>query len=115
LMAETLDLGTEHFDPSNLEFTSVDVGNRATNIIPGQARARFNIRFNDRHSQASLKQWIETRCVQAARGDVTCEVQYAQGNSDAFLTRPGAFVDLVSQAVAEVTGKRPALSTSGGT
>lgn len=115
LMAETLDIGTKHFDPSNLEFTSVDVGNRATNIIPGQARARFNIRFNDRHSQASLKQWIETRCVQAARGDVTCEVQYAQGNSDAFLTQPGPFVDLVSEAVAEVTGKRPALSTSGGT
>lgn len=115
LMSESLDFGTDHFDASNLEFTSVDVGNRATNIIPGQARARFNIRFNDRHTQASLKQWIETRCVQAARGDVTCEVEYAQGNSEAFLTQPGPFVSMVAAAVAEVTGRRPALSTSGGT
>jgi len=115
LMSESLDFGTEHFDASNLEFTSVDVGNRATNIIPGQAHARFNIRFNDRHTQSSLKQWIETRGVQAARGDVTCSVEYAQGNSDAFLTQPGPFVNLVTDAVAEVTGRRPALSTSGGT
>jgi succinyl-diaminopimelate desuccinylase len=115
LMSESLDYGTAHFDASNLEFTSVDVGNRATNIIPGQARARFNIRFNDRHTQASLKQWIETRCVQAARGDVTCAVEYAQGNSDAFITQPGPFVNMVADAVAEVTGRRPALSTSGGT
>ena len=115
LMAESLDFGTEHFDPSNLEFTSVDVGNRATNVIPGQAEARFNIRFNDRHTQSSLKSWLEARCVQAARGDVTCQIQYAQGNSDAFLTKPGPFVDLVGAAVAEVTGRTPALSTSGGT
>ncbi|MCC7346921.1 MAG: succinyl-diaminopimelate desuccinylase, partial [Variibacter sp.] len=115
LMAETLDFGTEHFDASNLEFTSVDVGNRATNVIPGQARARFNIRFNDRHTLGSLKTWIETRCVQAARGDVTCQVDYAQGNSEAFLTKPGPFVDMLSDAIAAVTGRKPALSTSGGT
>jgi succinyl-diaminopimelate desuccinylase len=115
LMSETLDFGTDHFDASNLEFTSVDVGNRATNVIPGQARARFNIRFNDRHSLASLKTWIETRCVQAARGDVTCQVDYAQGNSESFLTKPGAFVDILSGAIAEVTGRKPELSTSGGT
>jgi succinyl-diaminopimelate desuccinylase len=115
LMSETLDYGTDHFDASNLEFTSVDVGNRATNVIPGQARARFNIRFNDRHSQASLKTWIETRCTQAARGDVTCQVDYAQGNSDSFLTRPGPFVDLLVGAISEVTGRKPELSTSGGT
>jgi succinyl-diaminopimelate desuccinylase len=115
LMSETLDFGTEHFDPSNLEFTSVDVGNRAVNVIPGQARARFNIRFNDRHTQESLKNWLEARCAQAARGDVTCTLEYAQGNSDAFLTQPGPFVDIVSDAIAEVTGRKPALSTSGGT
>jgi succinyl-diaminopimelate desuccinylase len=115
LMSETLDFGTPHFDPSNLEFTSVDVGNRAVNVIPGQARARFNIRFNDRHTQDSLKSWLAARCAQAARGDVTCTLDYAQGNSDAFLTQPGPFVDLVAGAVAEVTGRKPALSTSGGT
>jgi succinyl-diaminopimelate desuccinylase len=115
LMSETLDDGTAHFQPSNLEFTSVDVGNRATNVIPGQARARFNIRFNDRHTLASLKTWIETRCVQAARGDVTCAVEYANGNSESFITQPGPFVDIVANAIAEVTGRKPELSTSGGT
>jgi succinyl-diaminopimelate desuccinylase len=115
LMAESLDYGTDHFDASNLEFTSVDVGNRATNIIPSQARARFNIRFNDRHTQASLKSWIAARCAQAARDDVTWTVEYAAGNSDAFLTRPGPFVDQVAEAIAAVTGQKPELSTSGGT
>jgi succinyl-diaminopimelate desuccinylase len=115
LMSESLDHGTEHFDASNLEFTSVDVGNRAVNVIPGQARARFNIRFNDRHTQGSLKSWLEARCAQAADNDATCEIAYERGNSDAFLTRPGPFVDTVAQAVAEVTGRRPQLSTSGGT
>ena len=115
LKGEPLDNGSELFDASNLEFTSIDVGNRTVNLIPAEARARFNIRFNDRHTQGSLKQWIETRCVQAARGDVTCSVEYAQGNSDAFLAQPGPFVNLVADAVAEVTGRRPALSTSGGT
>src|SRR5690606_10674705 len=97
------------------EFTSVDVGNRAVNVIPGQARARFNIRFNDRHTQESLKSWLAARCAQAARGDVTCTLDYAEGNSDAFLTEPGPFVDIVASAVTAVTGRKPALSTSGGT
>ncbi|HET9903484.1 MAG TPA: succinyl-diaminopimelate desuccinylase [Xanthobacteraceae bacterium] len=115
LMSETLDFGTEHFDASHLEFTSVDVGNRAVNVIPAQARARFNIRFNDRHTQDSLKRWLEARCAQAARGDVTVALDYADGNSDAFLTPPGPFVELVSAAITDVTGRKPALSTSGGT
>ena len=115
LMSESLDYGTEHFDPSNLEFTSVDVGNRTVNLIPGQARARFNIRFNDRHTQSSLKSWLEARCVKAAGGDVTWQIEYMRGNSEAFLTEPGRFVDLVASAVEEVTGRRPALATSGGT
>ena len=115
LMSDTLDYGTEHFDPSNLEFTSVDVGNRATNVIPAQASARFNIRFNDRHTQESLKGWIEARAAQAAGNDVKCSFRYADGGSEAFLTRPGPFLDLVVQAVSEATGRKPALSTSGGT
>jgi succinyl-diaminopimelate desuccinylase len=115
LMSESLDHGTDHFDASNLEFTSVDVGNRAVNVIPGQARARFNIRFNDRHTQGSLRSWLEARCAQAAANDVAYEIAYERGNSDAFLTRPGPFVETVAQAVEEVVGRRPQLSTSGGT
>src|SRR5580704_2652383 len=66
LMAEPIDRATEHFDPSNLEFTSVDVGNRTVNLIPGEARARFNIRYNDLHSPESLMALIEQRCAAAA-------------------------------------------------
>ncbi len=67
LMTEPLDQGSAHFEPSNLEFTSVDVGNPVVNLIPGEARARFNIRFNDCHDQASLKSLVETRAQAAAR------------------------------------------------
>ena len=115
LMSETLDYGSEHFDPSNLEFTSVDVGNRVTNVIPAQASARFNIRFNDRHTLTSLQSWIEARCAQAAGNDANWQFEYAAGNSEAFFTPPGPFLDLVAQSVADVTGRRPNLSTTGGT
>ena len=70
IMAEPLDRGTDHFDPSNLEFTSVDVGNRTVNLIPAEARARFNIRYNDLHTPESLKALIEKRCA-AAAGNAT--------------------------------------------
>src|SRR5262249_45563792 len=68
LISEPLDRSTEHFGPSNLEFTSIDIGNTTVNLIPNEARARFNIRFNDAHSQQSLKVLIEKRA-QAAAGD----------------------------------------------
>jgi succinyl-diaminopimelate desuccinylase len=115
LMAEPLDQGTEHFDASNLEFTSVDVGNRTVNLIPGEARARFNIRFNDCHTQETLRRLIDTRCREAAAGKVRWRLEFEPSNSDVFLTKPGPFVDLVAAAVAEVTGHEPARSTAGGT
>jgi succinyl-diaminopimelate desuccinylase len=114
MMAEPLDRGTEHFDPSNLEFTSVDVGNRTVNLIPGEARARFNIRYNDLHTPESLKRLIEARCA-AAAGAVRWRVEYLPSNSWVFLTQPGPFIDLVADAIAAATGRRPKLSTSGGT
>jgi len=115
LMAQPLDRGTEHFAGSNLEFTSVDVGNRTVNLIPGEARARFNIRFNDRHTQETLKHLIEARCREAAAGKVRWRLEFEPSNSDVFLTQPGPFVDLVAGAVAEITGHEPARSTAGGT
>jgi succinyl-diaminopimelate desuccinylase len=114
LQGEPLDRGNDHFDPSNLEFTSVDVGNKTVNVIPGEARARFNIRFNDEHSQASLRQLIEQRAVKAGEG-IRWRIDWEPSNADAFLTAPGPFVDLVSGAIEEVTGRKPKLSTSGGT
>ncbi|RAI34885.1 succinyl-diaminopimelate desuccinylase [Rhodoplanes serenus] len=114
LMGEPLDHGTEHFDPSNLEITSIDVGNPTVNVIPAEARARFNIRFNDRHTFASLKALVEARAAAAAQG-ARWRIDWEPSNADAFVTAPGAFVDTVRDAIVMVTGRTPVLSTSGGT
>ena len=110
-----LDQGSEHFAPSNLEFTSVDVGNPTVNLIPGEARARFNIRYNDRHSQTALKTLIEHRAQAAAAGRVHYAFDWQPSNADVFVTKPGPFTELAASAIAEVTGRKPKLSTSGGT
>jgi succinyl-diaminopimelate desuccinylase len=115
LMAEPLDRGSENFGPSNLEFTSIDIGNAIVNLIPGEARARFNIRFNDCHSQDSLKALVEQRTQAAAGERVRWRIDWEPSNADAFLTRPGPFVDLVVGAIKEVSGRQPELSTTGGT
>jgi succinyl-diaminopimelate desuccinylase len=110
-----LDDGSALFAPSNLEFTSIDVGNATVNLIPGEARARFNIRFNDRHSQAALRTLIEQRAQAAAAGRVHYSFEWQPSNADVFVTKPGPFTDLAVAAIAEVTGRKPRLSTSGGT
>src|SRR5215469_9706420 len=110
-----LDDGSEHFSPSHLEFTSVDVGNATVNLIPGEARARFNIRYNDRHSQTALKTLIERRAKDAAAGRIRYLFDWQPSNADVFVTKPGPFTELAVAAIAEVTGCAPRLSTSGGT
>jgi succinyl-diaminopimelate desuccinylase len=115
LMSTPLDRGSENFGPSNLEFTSIDIGNPTVNLIPGEARARFNIRYNDCHSQTSLKMLIEKRSAAAAGEGRRWHIDWQPSNADVFLTKAGPFVDLVTDAVAEVTGRTPQLSTTGGT
>jgi succinyl-diaminopimelate desuccinylase len=115
LVSESLDQGSAQFQPSNLEFTSVDVGNPADNVIPGQARAKFNIRFNDHHNQETLRALIEARVAKAAGNRVRTRIVWEPSNADAFVTRPGPFTDLVVAAIEEVTGRRPELNTGGGT
>jgi len=115
LMAEPLDAGNAHFDPSNLEFTSVDVGNKTVNVIPAEARARFNIRYNDCHTRERLRALIERRLAAAAAEGIRWHIEWERANGDVFLTKPGPFVDLVASTVREVTGRTPELSTSGGT
>ena len=115
LQAHVLDEGYEAFQPSNLEITSIDVGNAASNVIPGRARARLNIRFNPGHTGAALAAWLQAEGVAAGEGfsgRVTVETRI---NGEAFLTPRGAFTDVVSRAVEAVTGRRPELSTTGGT
>jgi succinyl-diaminopimelate desuccinylase len=112
---EPLDHGSAQFQASNLEFTSVDVGNTASNVIPGQARAKFNIRFNDLHTQESLRALVEQRLATAAGNRIRARIVWERSNSNVFVTKPGAFTDLAVSAIEEVTGRRPELSTSGGT
>ena len=113
LVASPLDDGSEHFQPSNLEITSVDVGNGATNVIPAQAVGRFNIRYNDHWDKDKISSWIEARLDEAA-GEAGYALELSH-TGDCFLTEPGPFVETLSTAIEEVTGRAPILSTSGGT
>lgn len=109
-----LDAGTAHFSPSNLEITSVDVANPSRNVIPGAVKVRFNIRFNDRWTAETLGAEIAAR-LEAVKTAATHTLALLPSNSPAFLTAPGDFVALVAQAVEAECGRKPALSTTGGT
>jgi succinyl-diaminopimelate desuccinylase len=115
LMERSLDSGTDSFDPSNLEFTSIDIGNPTANVIPGEARARFNIRFNDTHSQTSLHALVEGWAREAAGNSVRWTIDWEHSNADPFVAKPGPFVELVVGAIEAATGRVPKLSTTGGT
>jgi succinyl-diaminopimelate desuccinylase len=111
LAALRLDEGTDWFQPSNLEITTVDVGNPATNVIPAMAKARLNIRFSDLHrGEALVAQVREILTRHAPEATLTAKI-----SGEAFLTPPGALSDMVSAAVRRVTGVTPELSTGGGT
>ncbi|MEL7428418.1 MAG: succinyl-diaminopimelate desuccinylase [Pseudomonadota bacterium] len=124
LLETPFDTGTTHFQPSNLEVTSVDVGNEATNVIPARAMATFNIRFNDTWSGETVKQEILRRLEEGARlarvrketeTPVRFEVEWLGRVSPVFLTNDEKLVGTLSRAVEAVTGKTPTLSTGGGT
>ena len=115
LQARVLDEGAPHFQASNLEVTSIDVGNPAHNVIAPEARAKFNIRFNTNHLGADLVGWIkgEAKAVDldfAGRMELDLNV-----TGEAFLTEPGPFTALVREAVRTATGRDPAMTTGGGT
>ncbi|MEQ8814343.1 MAG: succinyl-diaminopimelate desuccinylase [Thalassobaculum sp.] len=106
-----LDEGTAHFPPTTLAVTSIDVGNPASNVIPARASAVFNIRFNDAHSSGSLERMLRASFDQkGARYELATEC-----SGESFVTEPGRLSDLVADAAEAVTGRRPALSTTGGT
>lgn len=115
LTRETIDRGTAHFQPSNLEVTVIDVPNTATNVIPPRATARFNIRYNDLHTRKTMERWVELQCAAVARAvPVRYELAFS-GTGDVFRTSPGPLVATLADAVRDVTGKTPALTTGGGT
>ena len=106
-----LDQGNDHFQPSSLNVTDLHVGNETTNVIPAVAQARFNIRFNDIHTGASLIRWIREIC-DSVGGDYDLKPTIS---GESFLTPPGRLSAAVADAVERATGRRPELSTSGGT
>ena len=111
LKSHKLDDGTEFFPPSNLEISSIDIGNPAENVIPARASAKFNIRFNNLHQSTELKEWISKTCLEIHNNTI---LQF-RVSGEAFLSPPGPLSDLVVNAVHTVTGHTPTLSTTGGT
>ena len=118
LVRQPIDKGSTHFQPSSLQFTTVDVGNPATNIAPGIVKARFNTRFNDLWTSekllAHLKERIESASASVG-GNGVVEYTKVEVSGESFYTPPGALVELVAGAVRDVTGVEPELSTTGGT
>ncbi len=115
LASATLDAGTQDFQPSNLQVTVIDVRNTATNVIPAEARAKFNIRYNTHWTRPRLEAWVRTEAGIAAHElNARYDIVFS-GTGDVFLTRPGPLVDTMRGAVETVTGRTPALTTNGGT
>ena len=110
LKAEPLDAGTAHFPPSNLEVTTIDVGNPTSNMIPAKAVAKFNVRFNNLHTSEQIIAWVRARLDPHGAYTLTHRL-----TGEAFLTEDANLAALVVKAVQEVTGRSPTLSTTGGT
>lgn len=115
LKAEPLDAGTEHFPPSNLEFTSIDTGNAAGNVIPARVVAQFNVRHNDRWSPQTLRAWAEARIAALDAAGCTILLEPSQRPSNVFLSPLGQAVETLSRTIEAINGRRPDLSTAGGT
>ncbi|MER9130524.1 succinyl-diaminopimelate desuccinylase [Mesorhizobium sp. M0768] len=124
LLHPVFDNGTRDFQPTNLEVTSIDVGNPATNVIPAKAAATFNIRFNDTWTAETIQAEIHNRLDRAAKRKkyragkktpVDYEIVWRDGPSHVFLTRDDRLIETLGGSIKAVTGRKPALSTSGGT
>lgn len=114
LTTKPLDEGSDHFQASTLQISTIDIGNPATNVIPANARAVFNIRFNDLHTSDSLTDWIR-KTLDASIGEGGAYDLEVQVSGESFLTPPGKLSDVVSAACRGVLQLQPDLSTTGGT
>ena len=111
LINSSLDEGTDHFQPSNIEITSIDIGNKATNVIPRKASANFNIRYNDLFDSKKIEEEVHKR-IESLNYNYSVKFEHS---GDAFLTRPGKLTEDLSKIIENQTGHAPELSTSGGT
>jgi succinyl-diaminopimelate desuccinylase len=109
--ATPLDRGNAHFEASSLAVSTIDIGNRTTNVIPATARAVFNVRYNDQWSSASVERWLRERLDEAG-GRYELQIKVS---GESFLVPPGEVSDTLSAAIERVLGRRPELSTTGGT
>ena len=115
LSTAEIDRGTPDFEPSNLQVTVLSVPNRAANVIPAEARATFNIRYNDTWRRPTIEAWVRAECAAAAATlNAAYDLEFS-GTGDVFLTKPGVLVDTLAAAIKAETGRTPALSTGGGT
>ncbi|MGJ8622718.1 MAG: succinyl-diaminopimelate desuccinylase [Yoonia sp.] len=115
LSSRALDEGTDHFDPSSLQVLTIDTGNPATNVIPAQTKACVNIRFNDAHDSTALTTWMQEEADKVAE-DFGVQIDMRlRVSGESFVTPPGDLSDLVGKAVEAETGRKPILSTTGGT
>ena len=115
LKGNKLDKGNKNFQPSNLEFTSINVDNKAHNVIPGRARAQFNIRYNNLHTSRSLKKKVSLIVKKMSKKNkCSYKIDY-MANGDAFLTKPGRTIFMAKKIIKKITKINPKLSTTGGT
>ena len=115
LSTQPIDEGTGDFEPSSLQVTVISVPNTATNVIPAEARAKFNVRYNDLWRRPSIEEWVRLQCEAASLGPGTRYDVSFSGTGDVFLTKPGPLVATMREAVREITGRTPRLTTGGGT
>lgn len=115
LSSTPLDAGTPDFQASSLQFTVISVPNTASNVIPAEARAKFNIRYNDLWRRPKVEAWVREQCAAAAKSMGAEYTLDFSGTGEVFLTQPGPLVDTMVAAVREITGRTPALTTAGGT
>ena len=115
LTQESLDHGSEHFDPSTLAITTIDTGNSASNVIPEKATAKVNIRFNDNHTGESIRRWLERTSDSVSKKTGTEIKVDTHITGDSFLTTPGKLSDIVCKSIQQELGVKPVLSTTGGT
>lgn len=115
ITSKELDQGTDHFQASTIQVSTIDVDNPATNVIPAKARATFNVRFNDLHKATDIERWLREEFDMVTNQTDSSYDLITKVSGEAFLSPPGQLSAVLSGAVTEVTGRTPVLSTSGGT